>query len=473
MVRHHPTGYIARMNPHHWIGVLLASATLNCSNIQTPVPVTEAEMAVFTEDLKERTFRYFWEVVDSVNYQTDDRHPTRQFTSIAATGFAYPAYIIGVENGYVTREAAADRIRKSLEWLWNSEQGDAEHGMTGHRGFFYHFLTYGDGVRYKDVELSTIDTALLIAGVLTAQSYFDADTPDEARIRELAEALYRRIDWRWAMNGNPTMSMGWKPESGFITATWAGYNEAMILLVLALGSPTHALPPEAWDAWTSTYNWDTYYGFEHVNFGPLFGHQYSHMFIDFKGIQDAYMRDKGLDYFENSRRATLSQQAYAKDNPHGFAGYGEWNWGWTACDGPANRDGIHNGHSFRYHTYYARGMAADYHHDDGTITPTAAGGSIPFAPDVTLRTLYEMKKTHGDSLYRRYGFADSFNMTYRAGGWYNPDYIGIDQGPILVMLENHQTGLIWNILKRNPHIVRGLTQAGFTGGWLETEANPF
>ena len=197
------------------------------------------------------------------------------------------------------------------------------------------------------------------------------------------------------------------------------------------------------------------------------------MFIDFKGIQDAYMRDKGLDYFENSRRATLSQQAYVKDNPHGFAGYGEWNWGWTACDGPANRDGIHNGHSFRYHTYYARGMAADYHHDDGTITPTAAGGSIPFAPDVTLRTLYEMKKTHGYSLYRRYGFADSFNMTYRAGGWYNPDYIGIDQGPILVMLENHQTGLIWNILKRNPHIVRGLTQAGFTGGWLETEANPF
>ncbi len=448
--------------------VLLASVSCSPRTAQ----VSDEELAAFTADLKERTFRYFWEVVDSVNGQTDDRHPTRHFTSIAATGFALPAYAVGVENGYVSRAEAAARVRRTLEWMWAAPQGDAPAGTTGHRGFFYHFLTYGEGVRYKDVELSTIDTALLIAGVLAVQGYFDGDTEDETRIRALADSLYFRVEWDWAMNGNPNMSMGWKPESGFITSTWNGYNEAMILLIMAMGSPTHPIPDGSWDAWTSTYHWADFEGFGHVNFGPLFGHQYSHIFLDFRGIQDAYMREKGIDYFENSRRATLSQQAYGIRNPMGFTGYGPLAWGWTASDGPANRDGLHQGRSFRYRTYHARGVADDYPgHDDGTLVPSAVGGSIPFAPEVTLPTLYEMKRLHGDSLYRRYGFADSYNLTYRPGGWYNPDYIGIDQGPILLMLENHETGLVWDLLKNNPHIRRGLAKAGFTGGWLDTPSD--
>lgn len=442
--------------------VILMSAS--CAQPQN----MDMDMDEFQADLKERTFRYFWEVVDSVNWQTDDRHPTKAFTSIAATGFALPAYVIGVENKYITREEGAQRVEKVLEWLWASKQSHAAYGATGHKGFFYHFLTYGDGVRYKDVELSTIDTALLMAGILTSQSYFDADNDTETRIRSLADSLYLRVEWDWAMNGNPTMSMGWKPESGFIKSTWDGYNEAMILLVLGLGSPTHPMPDGSWEAWTSTYEWADFHGYEHVNFGPLFGHQYSQMFIDFRGIQDPFMKEKGIDYFENSRRATLSQQAYGIANPKRFNGYGEFQWGWTASDGPANRTGLHNGKTIQYKTYNARGVAADYDQDDGTIVPTAAGGSIPFAPEITLPTLYNMKQLHGDSVYRTYGFVDAYNLTYTEGGWFNPDYIGIDQGPILIQLENHQTGLIWDVLKRNKYVRDGLLKAGFTGGWLQT-----
>lgn len=420
----------------------------------------------FVDDLKEKTFTYFWEVVDSTTWQTDDRYPTRNFTSIASTGFALPVYIIGIHNEYITREEGALRVLNVLEWLWNAPQGDDAEGVTGYRGFYYHFLNYGTGTRFKQVELSTIDTALLMAGILTAQSYFDGQNRVESRIRELADSLYKRVEWDWAMNGNSTMSMGWHPESGFIEAQWKGYNEAMILLILALGSPDHAIPEDSWDTWTSTYNWADFYGYEHVNFGPLFGHQYSHMFVDFRGIQDEYMRARGIDYFENSRRATLANRAYCIDNPRNFKGYGENIWGLTASDGPANETRAIGDRTVRFRTYHARGAADGYIHDDGTIVPTAAGGSIPFAPEETLAALYTMKEKYGDQLYTKYGFLDAFNLTYKKDGWFNKDYIGIDQGPIIIQLENLQTGLIWSILKENEYIQKGLAKAGFTGGWL-------
>lgn len=421
----------------------------------------------FAKDLKFRTFNFFWEVVDTVNFQTDDRHPTKDFTSIAATGFALPSYIIGVENNYISREEGAERVRKALLWLWNSKQGPEESGTTGYQGIYYHFLNYGSGTRYKNVELSTIDSGLLFAGILVCQSYFDADNEIETEIRQLADSLYLRADWNWAMNGNPTMSMGWKPESGFITSSWDGYNEAMILLVMAMGSPTHPIPDHSWENWVSTYEWKEYYGYEHVNFGPLFGHQYSHMFIDFRGIQDSYMKEKGIDYFENSRRATLANRAYCIDNPKKFEGYNENIWGLTACDGPKNEMRIWKGQEIQFKTYHARGAAAGYEHDDGTITPTAAGGSIPFTPEESLNALYTMRTTFGDKLYQEYGFKDAFNLSYDKEGWFNEDYIGIDQGPILIMLENYQTGLIWDLMKKNPYIIKGLQKAGFTGGWLD------
>jgi len=263
------------------------------------------------------------------------------------------------------------------------------------------------------------------------------------------------------------MSMGWHPESGFIRAQWEGYDESMILLILALGAPVYSIPEGSWDVWTSTNNWADFYGFEHVNFGPLFGHQYSHMFIDFRDIQDAYMREKGIDYFENSRLATLANRAYCIDNPGGFEGYSENIWGLTAGDGPANETRVIGNRKVQFSTYHARGAADGYIEDDGTIVPTAAGGSIPFAPEETLKALYTMKEKFGDQLYTEYGFLDSFNLTYSEEGWFNPDYIGIDQGPILIQLENYETELIWSILRENKYIRKGLEKAGFTGGWME------
>lgn len=450
---------------NHEFPDLSAHYSIPTSTIENPtfqgIPVE------FTEDLKKRTFTYFWDVIDTDTWQTDDRYPSRTFASVAATGFALPAYIIGIHNNYITREEGAERVQNVLQWLWEAPQGDSPENVTGYRGFFYHFLNYETGTRYQQVELSTIDTALLMAGVLTAQSYFNENNPVESAIRELADSLYHRVEWDWAMNENSTMSMGWHPESGFIDSQWEGYDESMILMVLGLGSPTHPIPDKSWDVWTSTNTWSEFYGYEHINFGPLFGHQYSHMFIDFREIQDDYIREKGIDYFENSRRATLANRAYCIDNPNQFNGYNEHIWGLTASDGPANETKNVNGQDVKFQTYTARGAAEGYIVDDGTIVPTAAGGSIPFAPEETLQALYTMKDTFGDQLYTKYGFLDSFNLTYQADGWFNSDYISIDQGPILIQLENYQSGLIWSILRENPYIRTGLEKAGFTGGWLD------
>jgi len=451
---------------------IFANASCSSQNSTEKISIPKldsAEMAVFKKDLKERTFTYFWEVRDSVNFQTDDRFPNRSFTSIAATGFALASYCVGAENEFVTREAAAERVLNVLNWLKQSKQSADKEGATGYKGLFYHFLTYGEGTRFKDVELSTIDTGLLMAGILTVQSYFDQNNSTEEEIRKLAEDLYLRVNWNWAMNGQKTMSMGWKPASGFIKSQWKGYNEAMILLILAMGSPTHPIPDTSWEAWTSTYDWQEFMGFEHVNFGPLFGHQYSQMFIDFRGIQDEYMQEKSIDYFENSRLATLSNRAYTIKNPKNFVGYSDLIWGLTASDGPSNTTKVINGKQVQFKTYNARGVAFNYLEDDGTIVPTAVGGSIPFAPEEALSTLWNMKTQFGDKLYRKYGFVDAFNLTYNKEGWFNEDYLGIDQGPIIIQLENYDTGLIWKTLRKNPHVIRGLRKAGFTGGWLENE----
>jgi hypothetical protein len=265
------------------------------------------------------------------------------------------------------------------------------------------------------------------------------------------------------------MSMGWHPEKGFLDASWQGYNEGIILYIMGLGSTTHPIPDNSWNGWTKTYQWGKYYGQEYVNFGPLFGHQYSHMFIDFRGIQDGYMKEKGIDYFENSRRATLANRAYCIANPGAWIGYEENVWGLTACDGPGNDN--KSNPNMAYMGYSARGAAQWYTQDDGTIAPTAAGGSISFAPDECLIALQTMKRKYGSKIYGTFGFKDAFNftITYKDGstGWIDPDYLGIDQGPILVQLENYRTGLIWEQFKKNKYIVSGLKKAGFTGGWLK------
>ena len=423
----------------------------------------------FLDTLSSDTFHYFWDQADDVTGNIPDRWPSPSFSSIAATGFGLTSYLVGVERGYINREDAAGRVLKTLKFFHEAPKGHAAKKVTGYRGFFYHFLDMKTGERFGDTELSTIDTGLLMMGILSCQTYFDGDTNNEVDIRKYADSLYLAVEWDWAMNGGSTMTMGWRPETSFLKDRWKGYNEAMILYVMGIGSPSHPISSDSWKVWTQTYQWGSYYGQDYVNFGPLFGHQYSQVWIDFKGIKDPYMRDKGIDYFENSRRATYANQAYCINNAGAFNGYSKYMWGLTACDGPGNEGKININISFN--GYHARGAAQWYLEDDGTIAPTAAGGSIPFAPEICIRTLQHMKRTFGSKLYGVYGFKDAFNLSIeRENGeheWFDIDYLGIDQGPILLQVENYRSGFVWNLMKRNPYIVTGLKKAGFEGGWLE------
>ena len=432
----------------------------------------------FLDTLEARTFRFFWERSDSVRGLTPDRWPTRSFVSVGATGFALTAYPIGVERGYVSRVAARERVLRTLRFFWRARQDTARAGSCGYRGFFYHFLEPETGARFKDVELSTVDTGLLLCGALFCQSYFDRPEPGEREIRALAESLYVRVDFQWARVRPPTLCLGWSPEAGFLPYDWRGYNETILFHVLALGSPRHAVDRDTWKAYTQGYKWGEFEGHAQLGFAPLFGHQYSHIWIDFRGIQDDYMREHHSDYFRNSREATLSQIAYAARNPAGWSGYGERMWGLTACDGPLDGSLPVRGRSREFHTYWPRGASFTQVNDDGTICPAAAGGSLPFTPREATLALLEMRRAYGDAVFGEYGFVDAFNPSIPDSthvsqgrvvpglGWFDTDYLGIDQGPILSMLENQRTGLIWKVMRRNPHLVRGLRRAGFAGGWL-------
>ena len=454
------------------LAALLGFAAAACASNHSvgPPPPDTTGQGAFLDTLEQRTFGYFWDKTNTANGLTPDRWPTPSFSSIAAVGFALTAYPIGVERGYVPRADAAARVLTTLRFFWTARQDSNTTGSTGYHGFFYHFLDMTSGARFQTVELSTIDTALLLAGVLTCQSYFDnAADPGETEIRALAESIYTRTDWQWAASSHPpAIALGWHPENQFIPDDWKGYNEAMIIYILALGSPTHPADTAAWTAWTSTYTWGTFEGQSHLGFAPLFGHQYSHVWIDFRGIQDPFMRARGINYFENSRRAAYAQRAYAIANPGGWKSYGVNVWGLTASDGPAD--------VAPYHTYFARGASFTEIQDDGTIAPTAAAGSIAFAPEIAIPALRAMRSAYGSNLFATYGFLDAFNPTFTGTpamghvvpglGWFDTDYLGIDQGPTLAMVENYRSDLIWRLLRGNPHVVLGLCRAGFTGGWL-------
>ena len=468
---------------HHAVATLalwaaLAGCNGNSGSPVGPNPVTPRERA-FLDTLAQRTFAFFWERTDPSTGLTPDRWPTPAFSSIAAVGFALTAYPVGVERGYVTRAQARDRVLTTLRFFRDAPAGAAPSGVTGYKGFFYHFLEPATGYRFQTVELSTIDTALLLAGVLFCREYFNGTDAVETEIRQVADSLYRATDWQWAQPRPPGIAMGWTPEQGFHDYDWRGYNEAMILYILALGSPTHPVAPEAWGQWSSTYQWGTFYNQSHLGFAPLFGHQYSHIWVDFRGIQDAYMQGQGIDYFENSRRATVSQRQYAIANPGQWVDYGANIWGLTASDGPVDDSLFLAGRMRLFFTYSARGAAANEIRDDGTLAPTAAGGSIAFAPEIVIPALVAMRERYGDPLFSQYGFLDAFNPTFTATspvqhghvvpnlGWFDNDYLGIDQGPIIAMLENYRTGLVWRYMRKSPYIILGLRRAGFTGGWLD------
>jgi hypothetical protein len=435
----------------------------------TNKPTVDAELQALQHD----TFSYFLHETNPHNGLVRDKTASDWPASIAATGLALASYPVVVERGFITRATAIERILATLRFFWTSPQG-SEPDLTGYHGFYYHFLDMQTGRRAWNCELSTVDSTILLAGALTTAVYFDADTSEEKEIRTLADALYRRADWSWAQNGGMTVTHGWKPESGFLEWRWQGYDEALVLYILGLGSPTHPLPQESYAAWASTYEWQSSYGYDYLYAGPLFTHQISHVWIDFRGIRDAFMRDKNIDYFENSRRATCVQQRYAIDNPLKFAGYGEDCWGITASDGPGPASIKVKGIERQFFDYLARGVP--YGPDDGTIGPWAVVASLPFAPEIVLPAIDYLVHQLDLKKGNPYGFKATFNPTYpdKSGnpyGWVSPWHYGINQGPINPMIENYRTGLVWRVMRDCPYVVTGLRRAGFTGGWLELSSS--
>ncbi len=439
-----------------------------------------ASPATFIDDVAARTFRYFWETTNAENGLAPDRYPSPAPASVAAVGFALTAYPVGVERGLITRNEARGRVLATLRFFHNAPQGPDARGMTGHKGFYYHYLNMTTGVRAGNAELSTVDTALFLCGVLFCASYFDRAHPREQQIRALAEAIYARVDWRWAQPRPPSIVLGWTPEQGFLPYDWRGYCEAMLVYILALGSPTYPVATTAWDLWTSSYdkNWGVYYGQRHLAFASLFGHFHAQTWVDFRGIHDPFMRARGIDYFENTRRAVHAQRNYAMANPGGWDGYGADVWGISACDGPAHVRLHHGGEKRLFRRYWARGAAGPWAFDDGTLTPAVVLASLAVAPDIAEPAVAAQYQRYGEHIYGGYGFVDAFNPSFDfdvplsighkvAGlGWVDSDYIGIDQGLIVAMLENQRSQLIWRAMRKNADLRRGLRRAGFRGGWL-------
>ncbi len=444
------------------------------------------------DELEHRTFDYFRDSTSVTNGLAADHWPKENggdyFASIAATGFALTSYGVGVERGWMKRAEAVRRTLATLKFLASAKQSD-DANASGNHGFFYHFLETDTGIRFHsspNIELSSLDTAELMAGVLFSMSYFDRNTKDEREIRTLADQLYRAVDWQWFSNNTSLFEGGWTPEHSFDHNFYQGYNEALVLYLIAAGSPTHALPASSWNEWTKTYDntWGEFQGQEHLGGGPLFWHQYTHVWFDFRGIQDEYMRKRGIDYFTNSQRATISQRQYAIHNPLNWKDYGADVWGLTACNGPrgATQPGdidryIHDPKTF--YGYTARGVGYQYTVDDGTVAPSAGVSSIAFTPEIVIPLIKSLEQRYGEAVYTRYGFIDAFNPSFsftdrplRTGrivpslGWVDSVYIGIDQGPILGMIENFRSEFVWRVMRGNPYIRNALVRSGFSGGWL-------
>ena len=471
------------MNHNHAISrrAVIAGAAVFGAAAALPgctVPLAhEGSAAVpLVDQLARRTFEWFLHVVDEKTGLVPDRWPTPSFASIAAVGFALTVWPVGMDAGWISRDDAAGLVLRTLRTFAAAPMGPGANGIAGHRGFFYHFLDMETGTRFGRTELSSIDTTLLLGGVLYAAERFDRDTPMEREIRALAKQLYEAVEWDWMLGQGPYVGMGWHPETGFIPSQWQQYDESMLLYVLAIASPTHPIPAAIWPRLAQRFDrqWGAPWGEPHVHFPPLFGHQYSQIWLDMRNIRDAYIASKNIDYFENSWRAAHGQRAYAIANPLRHAGYGPDIWGLTACDGPG--DFTVEGRT--YLGYSARGPGQ---RDDGTLAPTAAAGMLPFAPDIVEPCLEALVARYGPGIWTAYGFLDSFNPGLTKAppnglqkgsidaqaGWVDSDYLGIDQGPIVAMHANYRSEGVWKAMRRSPIIVTGLKRMGFNGGWLD------
>ena len=432
-----------------------------------PRPPHDAEDEALLEATQRAAFGFFERFVNPENGLLPDSSRPDSFISIASTGLALACYPVAVERGWIARQSALNWTLAALRFFADAPQNQNA-DASGFRGFFYHFLDPKSGRRAENCELSSIDSAILVAGALTAVAYFQNDTADEREVRERGESLFRGVDWNWMRDGESAVNHGWKPESGFLSDSWKGYNEALLLYILGLGSPTHKLPTESYETWLSGYQWREVYGQSFVQAGPLFIHQLPQCWIDFRGIRDEYMREKGIDYFENSRRATLAQQQYATENPQGFRGYGECCWGISASDGPGPAEIKIGGRDRKFLDYTARGVPDGP--DDGTLSPWSAVASLPFAPEIvlpTLRYFHQLELGPDDGV----GLQTSFNPTFpqrenNRYGWVSSDRLGINVGPLILMIENARSEMLWN-LGRSEFIIAGLRRAGFRGGWLD------
>ena len=411
--------------------------------------------------LQKDGFKYFLEKVNPGNGLVADSTWENGVSSIAAVGFALACYPVGVERGWISRQDAVERALVTLRYFQSSPQG-TEPGTTGYQGFYYHFLDWQTGQRSWNSELSTMDTTLLLYGMLTAAQYFEDDVTGERELRGLSDLLYRRVNWNWAQDEELTVRHGWLPESGFLGHRWQGYDEALLLYLLGLGSPDHSLPRESYRAYTSSYLWETLYGYEVLHAAPLFVHQFPQVWIDFRGLQDEPMRARGLDYFENSRRATYVHQQHAIQNPSGFEGYGEYAWGITASEGPIQGTEPIELDGRTYYGYLARGVPGP---DDGTLSPWTTITALPFAPEIALPAIEYFHKTY-PQLAGPYGLKCSLNPGFRENpeaeaGWFSEHYYGVNEGPVVLMIENYRSGLIWRLSGSSPYIQEGLKQAGF------------
>ena len=425
--------------------------------------LTELSDDALVSRLQRGAFSYFIDYANPENGLVADTSRSGSPCSIAVVGFALSCYPIAVENKWLSRAAAANLVLKALRFFIQSPQ-DGGPDSAGYKGFYYHFLDMQTGARVWQCELSLIDTALLLAGILTAASYFDG-SGDENEIRGLADALYRRVDWRWAQNGTETVSQGWKPECGFLHYGWEGYNEATILYVLGLGSPTFPLTENGYAGWRTTYQWENLCDTDVLYSGPLFTHLFSHAWIDFRGICDAFMREKHSDYFKNTKAAIALHREYGERNPHDFKGYNQNFWGITAGDGPGDGALQIDGRDRRFFGYMSRGVP--YGPDDGTIAPWAMLATLPFDADTALSGTRHLLKTY-PQVCPNDRFASGFNptLTTQRDGWLSEGWYGLDQGLLAIMIENYRTGLIWETFRKCSYVTAGLKRAGFEGGWL-------
>jgi hypothetical protein len=386
----------------------------------------------FLDDLERQGCMFFWEQASPRTGQILDRarndlagaRDPRRMASIAATGFGLTALCIADHRGYIPHAQILERVRITLDWHLNH--------LPEVHGFFYHFSDVETGERVKGVELSSIDTSLLLCGTLTAHAYFN-----DSRIKSLSQQIYQRVDWPWMLNGGKTFSMGWKPESGFLDARWGRYCELMMIYLLAIGSPTHPVAPETWKNFTRPvlrYKEFTYISGD----DPLFTHQYSQAWFDFRNKRDAY-----ANYFDNSVTATRAHKAFCLSYPKW---YSEDYWGVSASDYKGG--------------YTAWGGPPPLGPLDGTVVPCAAAGSLAFLPDDCIAVLRAMRDKWGRRAWGRYGFVDAFHP---AANWYDTDVLGIDQGISVVMAENLRSELVWSTFMRNTECADAMQRAGFNG----------